>query len=81
MDLDIDPLEIQSWEAYCVECILAGQLLMFRRKLNAYIKLTNKPVKDDLQAYAVRRHGEMVADELLRQRYGVNYRQVIADKK
>lgn len=64
MTLDIDPFEITSWESYAKDCLAAGELWRFRKALSEYIYITNKPCVEEIKAYANRRHGEFMQEDL-----------------
>lgn len=66
-DLDLDPLEIHSWEAYCMACIAQGKIDVFINKLSAYIHMLNEMDGKALGNYVTKIQGEIVAEELRKQ--------------
>jgi hypothetical protein len=65
LDLDIDPLEIESWEEYCKLCIKHNQLELFKKKINEFIYSTTQIELNSLNAYVNKRLGEFFEYETI----------------
>jgi len=64
MELEQDPFLIENWQQYAKDCLEQGKLWLFRKTLCDYIWLTNRPVKQELEALARQRQGEMMREQL-----------------
>lgn len=80
-ELEIDPLEIDCWEQYCLECICYGKLSLFKKKLLQYLWLESYSIRKEYAEFINRRKGEIVEDLILTKKHGKDYRTVIAEKK